>query len=330
MINLENVNVNDLYMLEMENNVKPTKEPQEIIIFPRGKYYVQRYDKYLNFNNDFFGEIINNFDSKVSFEPFMDKQHELKESYGDIENLTIKDNGLYATLNLNDLGVKAIKSREYRYLSPSFGELTDNEKKLHKNVLFSVSLTNVPALLATMPKLQEQLKLELGKEKENKKEESKMTELNMALGLNSEASDQVVLNAVLDMQTELEGVKKERDELKYRAEKAEKTASELGDELKQIENVQLEKEAKEVIKLAIDKGQYHPKLQELKISQYKNDKESVLAELALLPEKPAEQMTVNTEEKVDLSQEDRDIMKAQKLDPSKKEDIDKFKEWTKE
>lgn len=80
------------------------------------------------------------------------------------------------------------------------------------------------------------------------------------------------------------------------------TVSKDSTELEAIKQEKLKKEAEEVIKKAIELGQYNPKLYELKVNQYLKDKETVLKELEILPKNDNAQKTslqVNNDFQVD-------------------------------
>jgi len=59
----------------------------------------------------------------------------------------VKDKGLFANVNWTERAVAALKSREYRYFSPVFSVTEDNKI----NEIFSIGLTNTPAILGIKP-----------------------------------------------------------------------------------------------------------------------------------------------------------------------------------
>jgi|GEM_PF-4011357 len=278
-----------------ETKIKATKDKQKILTLPRGKFYIEKYDEIIEFNDEIFNDIINNFKDESLSKPFIDLNHKYEESYGDIVDMSIEEEGLYTYWILNEKGIELIKNKQYKYISPAIYDIKDTKGELHKNVLIAVTLTNVPALLGALPQLQEQLQLSYFEKTEGGK---RMDSVKLELGLETNVNEAIVLNRVKELKNELdnskkelEAIKKELSEIKVQKEKAEKVATELGSELEAIKQEQLKKEAEEVIKKAIELGQYNPKLYELKVNQYLKDKETVLKELEILPKNESSQKT---------------------------------------
>ena len=76
----------------------------------------------------------------------LNKNHYDKEAYGwfAIGSLVLKDDGIYASLELNNLGKEAVDNRHYRYLSPEFS-VNQMDRTVHQIV--GVGLVNAPNLL---------------------------------------------------------------------------------------------------------------------------------------------------------------------------------------
>jgi phage I-like protein len=211
---------------------------QVIKICPKGKYYVWKYDDYLELDDAFLDELVTNFNNPAIAKPFIYTEHWVGSSYGDILNLEKREDGLYAHINLNQYGIELIKNRMYSYVSPSWGRVVDNSKNFYKNVLYEVSLTNIPAFEGLMPKIQEQISLSNnGQAKElvlltenkgtNKKGGKKMPnyiQLTNLLRLSPDASEEAITSEVV----------KTLDSLKAKEEKIivlEKTVKEKDEEL---------------------------------------------------------------------------------------------------
>ena len=146
--------------------IEPAEE-QEIQVFPRGEHIIN--NKIRKFDDEFFQKIIESFNSDNLSKPYIDKNHKRAESFGDIMDLYIKPEGLFAKIKLNKKGTELIKDSEYKYVSPMYGPRTDTKGKEYEYVLYNISLTNNPALEGTLPQLQEQIQLE-GERNMEKKE----------------------------------------------------------------------------------------------------------------------------------------------------------------
>lgn len=319
--------------MELEN----TLDLQDILIFPRGKFFIQHLDRWIEFDNSFFNEILASFADENLAKPFIDKNHEKGESFGDIEELYIADDGLHAKIKLNEKGVELIKGREYKYISPWFGAFTDTQGKKHKWVLFSVSLTNIPALSGELPELQEQMQLEMEARMEKTKQMyEKIKDVAMQkkwIQLEDEEKDfdtrvaellEALYNNMLsisDIATQVETLLAEKKSLQ---EKVEQTEAEM----KKLEQEKLEKEAEEVIKLAVENGQYPVALFEMKKQQYIKDKELILKELELIPKKESVKMS-SSAVAVNLAAEDIEVMKNVGLNPADPKDVEFYKKVNK-
>ena len=143
--------------VEKEQEITEDEE-QEILVLPYGKYFLQ--GEWIEFTGEMLDEMIQNYNNENLVKPFIDRNHEKKESYGDILELKKSKEGLKARIQLNTAGKELIKDRQYRYISPWFGSFTDPQGFEHQYVLFSISLTNIPAL-QMLPELQEQMALEI-------------------------------------------------------------------------------------------------------------------------------------------------------------------------
>jgi len=147
------------YLNKLNKRLDSTKDIHDIKVFPRKAVYIEKYDEYINFDKKLFLEMIEAFNCEKLFKPYVDEDHQLKEKFADIIKLYEKDDGLYAQIKLNEKGKLAIKNNIYSYISPEWGDRTDTDGDIHKNVLWAITLTNIPALEGENPKLQEQIKL---------------------------------------------------------------------------------------------------------------------------------------------------------------------------
>lgn len=308
--------------------LESTKEIQDILIFPRGKFFIEHLDDWIEFNDDFFNEILASFADENLAKPFIDKNHEKGESFGDIEELYIADDGLHAKIKLNEKGVELIKGREYRYISPWFGSFTDTQGQEHKWVLFSVSLTNIPALSGELPELQEQIQLEAKRMEKFKKQFAKLGKVafeNKWIELEAFETDEDIINlleTVYSKLSELQELSTKIEQVLQEKTEMEKQLNKTKEELANLEQANLEKEARETIKLAIEQGKYPASLFELKVEQYKRNKEDIVKELSLIPAK--QKATATSSVSTQLSEDDIRIMEMAKLDPQNPKDIELY------
>jgi outer membrane murein-binding lipoprotein Lpp len=301
---------------------------QWVKIFPKKKIYVAKYKMTFDFNDKFFQEIVTNFENPKLFKPYIDEEHDLKKKNGDITALEIKDDGLYGRVKLNDRGYQAIKGRVYSYQSPEWGKRTDTEGKVYENVLWTVSLTNTPAMEGELPTLQDQFQLSKGEKMELEKKlielkaRSKKT-YKLAEGV--EATDPALLDelwsAIEELMAKYAAVKGEKEAVEKEKEVAE-------EEVAAMKTEKLKAEAESVVKLAIERGQFSPKLFDLKVNQYLKDKEAVTTELSLIPEVKTGSLNLGSkkDDGFKLSNDDVIVMKAAGLDPEKSDDVKKYRE----
>lgn len=332
-----------LQMAKLEEKINAMDAQQWVQIFPRGKVYIEHYDETLNCNDEFYKQMMIAFESKTLHKPFIDVNHEFKESYGSIDYLEIREKGLFAAITLNENGVKAIKNNEYKYISPAFGNVTDNKGNKYENALIAVTLTNIPALQGTLPTLQEQLKLSgqlddikiLSFEKPHKNGGKTMKKLANFFGLNAEASEDSIINeAEKKIQTlevraskaekSLEAVKLERDTAVNELEKA-------SEKLKAIELEAHEKEKKAFFDSVREEGKVEIKELEMWENHYDENKDFVIKVLSARTAKPkGQQTTTSGGDSKKLTAEDEAIMLDRGMDPDNPEDAKKYLEWNKE
>ena len=309
--------------------IEPAIE-QEIKIFPVGEHIIN--NKLRKFDDKFFQKIIESFNSDSLSKPYIDKNHEMKESFGDIVDLTQKEDGLYAKIKLNAKGIELIKNNEYKYISPCYGPRTDTEGKEYEYTLITVSLTNNPALEGTLPQLQEQIQLE-GERNMEKKELLKKILASGIVKLEDENADfdakitdvlgklYEKLQEISEMALQIKTLQDEKSALTTKVEEQEKEIKKAIEEKEKLEKEKLEKEATERIKMAVEQGQYPVALMEMKIQQYMKDKAEIEKELELLPKKTQSK----THEELVLSEEDQKIVAFAKLDIKNPRDMEILK-----
>lgn len=138
--------------LQLTNGAEPKAD---IMLFPYGEFEHPMYGK-LKFDNKFFNEIIENYQANVlHVKPFMDKQHDEDKALAwfDSSPFIRPGQGLYISPDYTELGNTVLKTKTYRYFSPSWGKYKDPQTGVEfKNVLLGGAATNIP-FLKTMPSI---------------------------------------------------------------------------------------------------------------------------------------------------------------------------------
>lgn len=314
---------------ERKNEVLPTSSEQRIMIFPRGRFWIAHMRKWMTFNDKFFDKVIKNFDGKVFPQAFIDKNHELGESFGDIVQFEKHEKGLYAILALNELGVTAVKDRQYRYISPFFGTIVDNQKQTHNDILVAITLTNIPALLVSMPQIQDQLtltqKIDLHRQGGGNmnKLSYKLNELQKKIGMETmvmlqedadpEAMAEVIA-AIAEKITEimelLATVTEEKEAAEEGQEEAEEMTAKIKTELAAKIKEDGEKEKTAYFDQAVKEGRVDMKNLESWQAQWDKDKDFVIKMLDQVEKNIEGQLTAGSNGNINLSKEDIAIMKA--------------------
>jgi phage I-like protein len=331
------------YNQEIEMQGNSLVNPQWILVFPAGRHFIQKYDDYIKMDGDFFEQVGNAFNSPTLSKPFIDKDHEFAESYGDIIDFRYNVNyGMEFKVQFNQKGLDLIKNHEYSYISPAWGAVTDTYGEPFIK-LMAISLVNFPAFEGVLPTLQQQMAASKFGDKietcivlnaEYKKESNMDTKLlAKEFGLADEASVDSIYDKVVELKKINEDVtaqvmelKKELDTAKSNEETALSKAQELGAKLAEIETAELSKEAEAFVEDAIKVGKLHPTQKDLMLSKYIDDKEFVIALLKDVPEADDSPKSVNkTEtEKVELSKEDADAMRRGGMDVNDPEEVKAF------
>lgn len=228
-----------LSLLELQY-LEPTEEAQEILILPKGKHFVvtRTFKGWVDFNEKLFKNIIENYNNKELSEPYIDKEHNRAESYGDLSDFRIASEGLFAKIKLNKFGLELVKERAYKYISPTITNHIDTKGNEITDWLATISLVNSPALLGAMPALQEQLQLQLHVIREGKKMDNimlqssfrKLTELTTRFGnpllLQGEVTPEAIMAIFPDIVKMVEDLSKKIAEVTGQKEDAEKKAGE--------------------------------------------------------------------------------------------------------
>lgn len=121
-------------------------------ILPFSKIYVYGQKEPIEFTKELAEEIVKNFNKGYPhYKPFVNIDHESSEKYGDVKELYIEEDGLWAVLELNEEGQKMLEEHKYEYVSPEIDfAYVDRETGEEVGVvLLGVALTNRPALPET-------------------------------------------------------------------------------------------------------------------------------------------------------------------------------------
>jgi len=121
-------------------------------ILPFGKIYVYGQKEPIEFTKELAEEIVKNFKKGYPhYKPFVNIDHESSEKYGDVKELYIEEDGLWAVLELNEEGQKMLEDHKYEYVSPEIDfAYVDRETGEEVGVvLLGIALTNRPALPET-------------------------------------------------------------------------------------------------------------------------------------------------------------------------------------
>ncbi len=172
------------------------------------------------------------------------------------DSFEVRDDGIYASLELTEKGLSAVNNREYRYLSPVF--YSSGPKILQ---LESVGLTNIPNI-PDLPAL-------------NRKnfKEGDMSTIEQLTREKAELEVQLnelkkKLEGYAQVEQELNKVKKERDTALLELNK-------VKGELEAIKREQYEKEINEIVEKAIQEGKLAPSQKEVAVKIGLNSKETL-------------------------------------------------------
>ena len=313
-----------------------------VLVFPRGKHYIDKYEFILNCDDKFFSSIEQWWKTSDFKRPYLDKGHEFNERFGDFTDYRVTDLGLELYLKLNKEGLEMVKNGTYEYLSPTFCDAKDSSGTEYENVIYTVSLVNYPALLV-LDKIQNQIALSAKKDGDLKitKGGSEMElreKIAGKLKLNFSADDGSILTRIeelLNADTSIESIKLEVAKWKTEAETSLQAlqaqtlkTTEMETTLMSINKKVLEDDAKKVVDEAIRLGQYHPALKEMKVEQYLASPDSVKKELSVLPKvTPDKQKTSSIVDGVEFSAEDTAILLSAGYDLDDPKDLKLAKQF---
>jgi phage I-like protein len=293
-------------------------EPRdEIMLFPFGEFDHPVYGK-LKFDNNFFNEIIDNHQMNVlHVKPFMDKQHDEDKALAwfDDSPYIRPGVGLFIKPDYTDLGRNMLKTRTYRYFSPSWGPYKDPQNgKEFKNVLMGGAATNIPFLKTMPPIIDETAVLDSkgmvefkltdlttkgssdagGKADESKKEQTptvdnktqgeNMIKINKLFNLSDDAPEDEAVVKVEDLQKENADLKAKVAELEATAEeKPAEDSKELTEEVNKLKIQLTERDRDDAIKKALTEGRIKPADKEYWEKRYMSDPTNVAQDLDKMP-----------------------------------------------
>ena len=131
---------NIVYLLECN----ATQEKEKIKISPIGEFVGVDGRKYILDAT----KVINNT-KNIGCDLMLDKDHEDREAMGWFpqDSLEVREDGIYASLELNTLGSDLVKNRVYRYLSPAYSISGNNGDIMIIDKIVNIGLVNRPNLL---------------------------------------------------------------------------------------------------------------------------------------------------------------------------------------
>jgi hypothetical protein len=226
-------------------------------ILPLGEFYDRRYGK-ISISKEIATEIVTNFANGIPhYKPPVNIEHEdLLGAVGQIIELSLRDDGVYALIELTDEGAKLLSEKKFNYMSAEFVEnyISKETGEEVGHVVVGVALTNRPAHLYVQPIQFSDINgnsfkggVSMGDEKQKKpveKEEVKTFSEEEVKALNDTIKN--LSEKVKALSEELETVKSEKENLEktLHEERVEKWLNEWRE--KGIPNKALE-EAKKVV-----------------------------------------------------------------------------------
>jgi phage I-like protein len=307
-------------ILLQKSEVEPTDQAQWLLTFPRGKWYIQKLGKELVMDDAFYSQIAKAYDAKTLSKPKIDKDHEFKQSYGDILGYKIDDVGMWFNVKLNDAGIALVKGREYSYISPAWGQAIDTRKQSFPSKLMAISLTNFPAFEGELKPLQDSIQLSKVIPAQPETNGGKTMELTM-LAKTLNLQEGATIDSINDAVTALA---KSNADLSEKVKADTDTIVKLNQQIADMNKGALEGEAKEAIRKAIELNKIPASVQDMMIERYIQDKAWTVTYLSNIPEaraiEPAKVVTTIT-----LSKKEIEAMKVAGLNPESLDDINLFK-----
>lgn len=133
-----------------------------------------------------------------------------------------------------------------------------------------------------------------------------LEKLATELSLSKDSSIEIILEAV--------------SKLKAEKTEAENKAIELSKQITEAQTEKLNVEAKDFVKKQIELGKMHPAIQDIVLSRYVKDKETVIAEYDLIPEALSKKEAKKIDSDVQLTKEEEARAEKAGFDLSKDED----------
>lgn len=273
--------------------IEPTEKEQIVCVFPFENLWLEDYQRWQEFTEAHAREVIANFENPDVIKPIIDKEHEYKESFGDIIRLFIDERngikGLFAEIKLNPMGFELVKNRVYKGLSPALKPYTDVKKQTYQNVLWALSLVNFQGLGTTTPSIQEQLELKKNIERDS------MKNLAVELGISPDSGETQILEKIRGLRVQLETAQKEKDEKEKKIVEMETGQSEMNkiittlqtkinellESMKMAEEAKADEEAEKAVEMGIQQGKIERELKEIYKKRYKTDRESFNLEMSV-------------------------------------------------
>lgn len=190
--------------------------PKRIQLLKTGTYHDDRYGK-VEITNKILSEFVQNFDAKVRrIDIAVDYSHETEEkAAGWFKALELSEDGqeLWAVIDWNKAGEKALSEKEFRYISADFNfNYKDNEsQKIFGPVLMGAGLTNRPVVKGMVPAVQ-------------------LHEIN-----NNNKGSKVELKDAMDRIEELKGLNVKLSQGKVKLQEFEMTPEEMMAKIKELE-----------------------------------------------------------------------------------------------
>jgi len=212
------------YYSDLATKLPQIKENTLLVnILPFGEFVDPDYG-YVKFDHEYAEKIVNNFKNNAPTynPPLVDKEHMTDGSYGEIKDMEIKDDGLYAIIEFSEDAFEEIKNGKFKYMSPVIDEnyLDKNTGEVIGPTIKGVALTNMPRIPGMLPlqlfsdvrskTFAEKIKSLFGQDEDDiiSEEEAKLLNFNDCCKGDDDVSKE-----------ELERLRKENEELKEQVQK---------------------------------------------------------------------------------------------------------------
>jgi hypothetical protein len=312
--------------VKFKHKLSATPE-QTVKVFPRKSVFVEKYNEYITFDDNFFDKMIESFNNPKLFKPYIDKEHELGIKYADITALFKKPDGLYATVELNELGLKAIKNNEYSYISPEWGARIDTEEIEHPVVLWAITLTNIPALEGELPRLQEQIKLERERKMSMSEKTLRLTARLEAFKLQGEADPAMMIKVIEETIAAIGEIQMKLTEAIGQRDQAIEESNAVSQQYESLHAEINSKNKEAFFEEVVKSGQVEMAELEAWKNQYETSKDFVTKILTSRPKKQNAQLsaTMANLDQTGLTEEDYFIMAQEGYDKTDPKDVNRYK-----